>query len=66
MHTFLSGAPTDPPLPSLLPPQGDGGRWPMLQQLRRLEPSELEPWLRALEAGSLSPEIDLLAVLAER
>lgn len=38
----------------------------MLQQLRRLEPSELEPWLRALEAGSLASETDLLAVLADR
>ncbi len=38
----------------------------MLQQLRRLEPGELEPWLRALESGSLPPDTDLLAVLAER
>ncbi|MCP9917738.1 CbiX/SirB N-terminal domain-containing protein [Cyanobium sp. ATX 6F1] len=66
MHSFLNGAPADPPLPALLPPPGDGGRWPLLQQLRRLEPSELEPWLRALEAGSLASETDLLAVLADR
>lgn len=48
-----------------LPPPGSADRWPWLQRLRRSGPWPLEPWLAALEGGHLSPQQDLLAVLAD-
>ncbi|MEB3334237.1 MAG: CbiX/SirB N-terminal domain-containing protein [Cyanobacteriota bacterium] len=49
-----------------LPPPGSPERWPWLQRLRRQPRLALEPWLRALERGSLAPHLDLMAVLADR
>jgi len=48
-----------------LPPPGSADRWPWLQALRRQPSLSLEPWLQALEAGLLSPQQDLMAVLAD-
>ena len=57
----------DAPLdPVLLPVCGHPERWPALQRLRRHPAWELEPWLRAIEAGRLMVDTDLFAVLAER
>lgn len=58
-----SRAPWDP---RQLPVVGSPERWPWLQGLRRARHVELEPWLQAVEAGSLRPAPDLLAALAER
>jgi sirohydrochlorin ferrochelatase len=48
-----------------LPPPGSADRWPWLQTLRRRPSFPLEPWLQALEAGLLTPQQDLMAVLAD-
>lgn len=48
-----------------LPPPGSADRWPWLQTLRRCPSLTLEPWLQALEAGLLTPQQDLMAVLAD-
>ncbi|MFN9644378.1 MAG: CbiX/SirB N-terminal domain-containing protein [Cyanobacteriota bacterium] len=48
-----------------LPPPGTPERWPWLQRLRRQPDLPLEPWLQALEQGTLSPQTDLMAVLAD-
>ena len=58
--------PSNACLPAQLPPPGSGERWPWLQRLRRQPDLEAEPWLRALEAGSLQPARDLVAQLVER
>jgi hypothetical protein len=50
----------------MLPAGGSPERWPWLQGLRRARDFDLEPWLQAVEAGSLRPDPDLLAALAER
>lgn len=52
--------------PLLLPACGNPERWPALQRLRRHPAWALEPWLRAIEAGQVMVDGDLLAVLAER
>ncbi len=52
--------------PRTLPASGSPERWPWLQGLRRARDLDLEPWLQAVEAGSLLPAPDLLAALAER
>ncbi len=52
--------------PRALPASGSPERWPWLQGLRRARDLDLEPWLQAVEAGSLLPAADLLAALAER
>ncbi|MBD2549851.1 hypothetical protein H6G65_09695 [Microcystis elabens FACHB-917] len=52
--------------PRQLPASGSPGRWPWLQGLRRARDLDLEPWLQAVEIGSLRPDPDLLAALAER
>ena len=52
-------------LVAALPPPGSPDRWPWLRRLRRQGPLPLEPWLSALEAGGLSPQPDLMAVLAD-
>lgn len=52
--------------PRALPAGGSPERWPWLQGLRRARGLDLEPWLQAVEAGSLRPAPDLLAALAER
>jgi hypothetical protein len=52
--------------PRALPAGGSPERWPWLQGLRRARDLDLEPWLQAVEAGSLRPAPDLLAALAER
>ena len=52
--------------PRTLPASGSPERWPWLQGLRRARHLDLEPWLQAVEAGSLQPAPDLLAALAER
>jgi sirohydrochlorin ferrochelatase len=52
--------------PADLPGRGDPLRWPWLQQLRRWEGLDLEPWLQALESGALELHRDLLVALAER
>lgn len=52
--------------PLALPAGGSPERWPWLQGLRRARDLDLEPWLQAVEAGSLRPAPDLLAALAER
>ncbi|MCP9933453.1 hypothetical protein KBZ08_05955 [Cyanobium sp. Candia 9D4] len=52
--------------PRQLPAGGSPERWPWLQGLRRARDLDLEPWLQAVEAGSLRPDADLLAALAER
>ena len=49
-----------------LPACGSPARWGWLQQLRNQPELDPEPWLLALENGSLSADPDLLAVLAER
>lgn len=59
-----SGPPDD--LVAALPPVGSPERWPWLQRLRRQGVLPLEPWLRAVEEGTLSPHPDLMAVLADR
>ncbi|MEB3318434.1 MAG: CbiX/SirB N-terminal domain-containing protein [Cyanobacteriota bacterium] len=51
-------------LVAALPPPGSPDRWPWLQRLRRQPSLPLEPWLRALERGDLTPQTDLMAVLA--
>jgi hypothetical protein len=56
-----------PPRPADLPASGDPRRWPFLQWLRHgRAPASLvlEPWLEAIEAGTLQPEADLLTALA--
>ncbi|MEB3194239.1 MAG: CbiX/SirB N-terminal domain-containing protein [Cyanobacteriota bacterium] len=60
-------APQGPPadLVAQLPPIGSPKRWPWLQELRRQGPLPLEPWLAALESGLVSPEPDLMAILAD-
>ena len=52
--------------PAQLPACGSQDRWGWLQQLRNQPQLDPEPWLLALENGSLSIAPDLLAVLAER
>ena len=52
--------------PAQLPSSGSPDRWGWLQQLRSQPELDPEPWLLALENGSLSIASDLLAVLAER
>ncbi len=52
--------------PAQLPACGSPARWGWLQQLRNQPELDPEPWLLALENGSLSADSDLLAVLAER
>lgn len=52
--------------PAQLPACGSPDRWGWLQQLRNQPQLDPEPWLLALENGSLSTAPDLLAVLAER
>ena len=52
--------------PAQLPACGSPARWGWLQQLRNQPELDPEPWLLALENGSLSADPDLLAVLAER
>lgn len=52
--------------PAQLPACGSPARWGWLQQLRNQPELDLEPWLLALENGSLNAAPDLLAVLAER
>ena len=52
--------------PTQLPACGSPARWGWLQQLRNQPELDPEPWLLALENGSLSIAPDLLAVLAER
>jgi hypothetical protein len=52
--------------PRQLPAGGSPRRWPWLQGLRRARDLDLEPWLQAVETGSLRPDPDLLAALAER
>ena len=52
--------------PAQLPACGCPARWGWLQQLRNQPELDPEPWLLALENGSLSIAPDLLAVLAER
>ena len=52
--------------PTQLPACGSPDRWGWLQQLRNQPELDPEPWLLALENGSLSIAPDLLAVLAER
>lgn len=52
--------------PAQLPACGSPARWGWLQQLRNQPELDPEPWLMALENGSLSADPDLLAVLAER
>ncbi|MCP9836314.1 hypothetical protein KBY84_02255 [Cyanobium sp. N.Huapi 1H5] len=52
--------------PRALPASGSPERWAWLQRLRRSRDLDLEPWLQAVEAGSLQPDSDLLAALAER
>ena len=52
--------------PAQLPSSGSPERWGWLQQLRSQPELDPEPWLLALENGSLSIAPDLLAVLAER
>ena len=49
-----------------LPACGSPARWGWLQQLRNQPELDPEPWLLALENGTLSADPDLLAVLAER
>jgi hypothetical protein len=61
----VTAAPT-PWDPRQLPAGGSPERWPWLQGLRRSRDLDLEPWLLAVEAGSLRPDSDLLAALAER
>ena len=53
-----------PPCPATLPANGDSSRWPFLQRLRRLPHLDVEPWLQAIESGTLQPEADLLVALA--
>jgi sirohydrochlorin ferrochelatase len=52
--------------PTQLPACGSPDRWGWLQQLRNQPELDPEPWLLALENGSISIASDLLAVLAER
>ena len=52
--------------PAQLPSSGSPQRWGWLQQLRSQPELDPEPWLLALENGSLSADQELLAVLAER
>ena len=52
--------------PAQLPACGSPNRWGWLQQLRNQPQLDPEPWLLALENGSLSTAPDLLAVLVER
>jgi hypothetical protein len=66
----LSAAVAPPPGPAdnpvaALPPPGTPERWPWLQRLRRQPDLPLEPWLEALEQGTLLPQADLMAVLAD-
>ena len=64
--TTVAPPPSPPHDPvAALPPAGSAERWPWLQRLRRQAPLPLEPWLRALESGVLTPQPDLLAVLAD-
>jgi hypothetical protein len=56
--------PADNPV-AALPPPGSPERWPWLQRLRRQPDLPLEPWLQAVERGTLLPQPDLLAVLAD-
>jgi len=57
------GSPDD--LVAALPPPGSPERWSWLQRLRRHHDWPLEPWLRALEAGHVLPQQDLMAILAD-
>ena len=56
-----SGSPAD--VVAQLPEIGSPERWPWLQRLRRQAHLPLEPWLRAVEAGQLTPQPDLMAAL---
>ncbi|MEB3243175.1 MAG: CbiX/SirB N-terminal domain-containing protein [Cyanobacteriota bacterium] len=56
------GSPED--VVAQLPELGSGERWPWLQRLRGQRDLLLDPWLRAVETGRLTPQADLLAVLA--
>jgi sirohydrochlorin ferrochelatase len=60
----FSPGPVDHPV-SALPPPGSPERWPWLQRLRRQPNLPLEPWLQALEQGTLPAQKDLLAALAD-
>lgn len=53
-------------LPSQLPPEGSQDRWPWLQRLRRADAVATDPWLEAVEQGSLPAASDLVAVLVEK
>lgn len=59
-----SPGPADNPVVAL-PAPGSPERWPWLQRLRRQPHLPLDPWLQALEQGTLLPQTDLLAVLAD-
>jgi hypothetical protein len=54
------------PRPADLPPVGSPMRWSWLQQLRRLTQLDVDPWLAGFERGDLQPDVDLMAVLADR
>ncbi|MFN9620632.1 MAG: CbiX/SirB N-terminal domain-containing protein [Synechococcaceae cyanobacterium] len=58
------GARAEPTDPSTLPGPGHPARWAALQRLRGPDPLTHEPWLAAIEAGTLEPLPDLLAALA--
>ncbi|MFM7087469.1 MAG: CbiX/SirB N-terminal domain-containing protein [Cyanobium sp.] len=60
-----AAAMSQPVAPADLPPAGDPQRWSWLQELRRHPPAAIEPWLEALESGTLPLERDLVTVLAE-
>ena len=68
---LASSAGIDSPLdPSRLPPSGNPERWSWLQALRqalRRQPGfPLEPWITAIETGTIPLQSDLCAVLLER
>ena len=52
--------------PGELPALDSPERWGWLQRLRRQAPLELEPWLAAIEAGSVDVDAELLVVLSEQ
>jgi hypothetical protein len=52
--------------PGELPALDSPERWGWLQRLRRQAPLELEPWLAAIEAGSVAVDAELLAVLSDQ
>jgi hypothetical protein len=52
--------------PGELPALDSPERWGWLQRLRRQAPLELEPWLAAIEAGSVDVDAELLVVLSDQ